>query len=153
MNCKKCGHEWQSYGEALRCPACGSAVTMTQTEKQTLWEEAYEAEKAQMPTFDVGKSTDTAWLRKMEDIAQRNLISLGQHQAEAEVDADDVKELPVKVRSVTVSSTVAPDIVSEILWRTFSPVTVMDFVTVTASSLMFSTTTTSPFACASSIAS
>ena len=61
------------------------------------WEEAYESEKAQMPTFDAGKATDTAWLRKMEDIAQRNLILLGQHQAEAEVDADDVKELPVKV--------------------------------------------------------
>ena len=50
-----------------------------------------------MPTFDEGKSTDTAWMRKMEDIAQRNLILLGQHQAEAEIDADDVKELPVKV--------------------------------------------------------
>ena len=61
------------------------------------WETAYQEEKAQMPTFDEGKSTDTAWMRKMEDIAQRNLILLGQHQAEAEVDADDVKELPVKV--------------------------------------------------------
>ena len=60
------------------------------------WEEAYEAEKAQMPTFDAGKATDTAWLRKMEDVAQRNLILLGQHQADAEVDADDVKELPLK---------------------------------------------------------
>ena len=65
--------------------------------EKSKWEEAYEAEKAQMPTFDAGKSTDTAWLRKMEEIAQRNLILLGQHQAEAEVDADDVKELPVKV--------------------------------------------------------
>ncbi len=44
MNCKKCGHEWQSYGEALTCPACGTAATLTQTEKQTLWEQAYEAE-------------------------------------------------------------------------------------------------------------
>ena len=60
------------------------------------WEEAYETEKAQMPTFDAGKATDTAWLRKMEEIAQRNLILLGQHQADGEVDADDVKELPIK---------------------------------------------------------
>lgn len=60
------------------------------------WEEACEAEKSQMPTFDAGKATDTAWLRKMEDVAQRNLILLGQHQADAEVDADDVKELPLK---------------------------------------------------------
>ena len=60
------------------------------------WEEAYEAEKAQMPTFDAGKATDTAWLRKMEEVAQRNLILLGQHNADAEIDADDVKELPLK---------------------------------------------------------
>ena len=65
--------------------------------EKSKWESAYQEEKAQMPTFDEGKSTDTAWMRKMEDIAQRNLILLGQHQAEAEIDADDVKELPVKV--------------------------------------------------------
>ena len=57
------------------------------------WEEAYETEKAQMPTFDAGRSTDTAWLRKLEEIAQRNLIQLGQHHASAEIDCDDVKEL------------------------------------------------------------
>ena len=61
------------------------------------WEEAYETEKAQMPTFDAGRSTDTAWLRKLEEIAQRNLIQLGQHHASAEVDVDDVKELPIVV--------------------------------------------------------
>ena len=61
------------------------------------WEEAYETEKAQMPTFDAGKATDTAWLRKMEEIAQKNLILLGQHHAVEEVDADDVKELPIVV--------------------------------------------------------
>lgn len=64
--------------------------------EKTKWEEAYEDEKAQMPTFDAGKSTDTAWLRKMEEVAQRNLILLGQHYADAEIDADDVKELPLK---------------------------------------------------------
>ena len=65
--------------------------------EKSKWEAAYQEEKEQMPTFDEGKSTDTAWMRKMEDIAQRNLIQLGQHQAEAEVDADDVKELAVRV--------------------------------------------------------
>ena len=64
--------------------------------EKTKWENAYEEEKAQMPTFDVGRSTDTAWLRKMEEVAQRNLVLLGQHNAEAEVDADDVKELPLR---------------------------------------------------------
>ena len=45
MKCKKCGYEWQSYGEALTCPGCGNYAALTQSEKQTLWEEAYEAEK------------------------------------------------------------------------------------------------------------
>ena len=45
MKCKKCGYEWQSYGEALTCPGCGTHAALTQSEKQTLWEEAYEAEK------------------------------------------------------------------------------------------------------------
>jgi len=61
------------------------------------WEEAYETEKAQMPTFDSGKATDTAWFRKLEEIAQRNLVLLGQHHASEEVDVDDVKELPIVV--------------------------------------------------------
>lgn len=45
MKCKRCGYEWQSYGEALTCPGCGAHAALTQSEKQTLWEEAYEAEK------------------------------------------------------------------------------------------------------------
>ena len=53
--------------------------------EKSKWEEAYETEKSQMPTFDAGKATDTAWLRKMEEIAQRNLILLGQHHASEEV--------------------------------------------------------------------
>lgn len=44
MKCKKCGFEWQSYGEAFTCPGCGAQTVMTQSEKQTLWEEAHEAE-------------------------------------------------------------------------------------------------------------
>lgn len=44
MKCKKCGFEWQSYGEALACPSCGGQTVLTQSEKQTLWEEAHEAE-------------------------------------------------------------------------------------------------------------
>lgn len=45
MKCKKCAYEWQSFGESLTCPGCGTRVTLTSSEKQTLWEEAYEAEK------------------------------------------------------------------------------------------------------------
>ena len=44
MKCKRCGYEWQSYGEAFTCPGCGGSVALTLSEKQTLWEEVYEAE-------------------------------------------------------------------------------------------------------------
>ncbi len=45
MNCKKCGYEWQAYGEHLTCPSCGSLAVLTASEQQSLWEEAYAAEK------------------------------------------------------------------------------------------------------------
>ena len=45
MKCKKCSYEWKSYGESLTCPGCGARVALTASEKQTLWEEAYGAEK------------------------------------------------------------------------------------------------------------
>ena len=35
------------------------------------WNDAYEEEKAQMPTFAFGKSTDTTWLQKMDELAER----------------------------------------------------------------------------------
>ena len=44
MKCKKCGFEWQSYGEGITCPGCGAQTVLTQSEKQTLWQEAHEAE-------------------------------------------------------------------------------------------------------------
>ncbi len=45
MNCKKCGYEWQAYGEHLTCPSCGATTVLTPSEQQSLWEEAYAAEK------------------------------------------------------------------------------------------------------------
>lgn len=45
MKCKKCSYEWKSYGESLTCPGCGARAMLTASEKQTLWEEAYGAEK------------------------------------------------------------------------------------------------------------
>ena len=34
------------------------------------WNDAYEEEKAQMPTFAFGKATDTTWQRKMDELAE-----------------------------------------------------------------------------------
>ena len=38
------------------------------------WTEAYENEKATMPTFEAGKATDTTWRRKLDEIAAKHLI-------------------------------------------------------------------------------
>lgn len=63
------------------------------------WNQAYEDEKALMPTFEAGKATDTTWQRKMEEIATRNHISISQRQVGKEVEAGDVYELPIEVKS------------------------------------------------------
>ena len=63
------------------------------------WNDAYESEKAAMPTFEIGKATDTTWLRKVEEIAKTNLVLITKIDAGKEVEADDVLELPIEVGS------------------------------------------------------
>ncbi len=63
------------------------------------WNQAYEDEKALMPTFEEGKATDTTWQRKMEEIATKNHISISQRQVGKEDEAGDVYELPIEVKS------------------------------------------------------
>lgn len=63
------------------------------------WNQAYEDEKALMPTFESGKATETTWQRKMEEIAQKNHISISQRQVGKEVEAGDVYELSIDVKS------------------------------------------------------
>ena len=63
------------------------------------WTDAYEAEKAQMPTFGVGKATDTTWLKKMDELALKHHILISNRQAGKEVEAGDVIELPIEVKS------------------------------------------------------
>ncbi len=67
-------------------------------EKQE-WSDAYEAEKAQMPTFAFGKTTDTTWLQKMDELAEKHHISISQRQGGTEVEKGDVLELPIDVRN------------------------------------------------------
>lgn len=63
------------------------------------WTDAYEAEKAQMPMFDAGKATDTTWLKKMDELASKHNILIGQRQPGKEVDAGEVMELSIDVKS------------------------------------------------------
>ena len=67
-------------------------------EKQK-WNQAYEDEKAQMPTFEFGKATDTTWLQKMDELAEKHHISISQRQGGKEIEKGDVLELPIEVRN------------------------------------------------------
>lgn len=67
--------------------------------EESTWTKAYEDERAAMPMFEVGKSTDTSWQRKMSDLALRHRIQITQSKAGEEVDAGEVKELPIEVSS------------------------------------------------------
>ena len=63
------------------------------------WNDAYEEEKAQMPTFAFGKSTDTTWLQKMDELAEKHHISISQRQPGKEIEKGDVLELQIEVRN------------------------------------------------------
>jgi hypothetical protein len=63
------------------------------------WTEAYEAEKSQMPTFDGKTSTDSEWIDKLDQLAKKHHILIGQLQSGKEIDAGEVLELPIEVRS------------------------------------------------------
>lgn len=63
------------------------------------WTEAYEAEKAAMPTFEAGKATDTTWRRKLDELAEKHHVLISSAQSGAEIEAGDVLELPIEVKS------------------------------------------------------
>ncbi len=60
------------------------------------WDAAYEAEKANMPTFASGKATDTTWLQKTGEIAAKSLVQISQRGTQKEkMEIDDVTVLPI----------------------------------------------------------
>ena len=63
------------------------------------WATAYEEEKSHMPIFENGKVTDTTWLKKMDDMALAHRILISHRQPGKEVDAGEVLELPLEVKS------------------------------------------------------
>jgi len=67
-------------------------------EKQK-WTDAYETEKAAMPTFEVGKATDTTWRRKLDELAAKHHVAIVSAQTGKEAEAGDVLELPIEVKS------------------------------------------------------
>ncbi len=63
------------------------------------WNDMYEDKKAQMPTFKLVQTTDTTWLQKMDELAEKHHISISQRQGGTEVEKGDVLELPIDVKN------------------------------------------------------
>ena len=63
------------------------------------WNQAYEDEKSMMPTFEVGKATDTTWLQKMDALAAKHHITISQRQSGKETESGEVLELPIEVKN------------------------------------------------------
>ena len=66
-------------------------------EKQQ-WTDAYEEEKAAMPTFGEAKATDTTWLQKMDELAVAHHVLISQRQVGKEIAEGEVLELPIEVK-------------------------------------------------------
>jgi len=82
--------------------AYGRAVKKYESEvkligEKSKWAEAYETEKSNMPMFEEGQSTDTTWLKKMDEMAAKHFIQISTRQGGKEVEAGDVLELPIDV--------------------------------------------------------
>lgn len=63
------------------------------------WEDAYEAEKAAMPTFEAGKTTETTWQRKLDELAEKHHVFISSAEPGKEKEVGDVLELPIEVKS------------------------------------------------------
>ena len=63
------------------------------------FEEDYERAKAFMPMFEATKTTEGTWLKKMREIALKNMVVISQDEAKSEISEDDVTELPIEVRT------------------------------------------------------
>lgn len=90
---------WKKASNAYAREAQRYAKEEKLISQRRTWNERYESEKSAMPTFEVGKATDTTWLRKVEEIAKENKVLINQIDAGQEVEAGDVLELPLEVRS------------------------------------------------------
>lgn len=61
------------------------------------WTEAYDEERARMPMFEAGRDTDTTWMRRVSEAAERCHIVLSSVKVGKETSSGDVKEVSVEV--------------------------------------------------------
>ena len=68
--------------------------------ERTKWADAYETEKSRMPMFELeAVDTDTTWLRKMDEFATKYHVVIADTTIGDEVEAGDVLERTISVKS------------------------------------------------------
>lgn len=67
--------------------------------KRAYWNDAYEEEREKMPMFPEGETVGTHWLGRMDEIANKNHMSISTRAAGKEEEVGDVYELPVEVKN------------------------------------------------------
>jgi len=64
--------------------------------EKRLWTDRYEKAKAAMPTFESNQATDTTWLRRVEELAVSNRVTITSIKHGKETEGGDVLELPIE---------------------------------------------------------
>ena len=82
---------------AAACRTFGKEKDMIANKSK--YAEDYDRAKAFMPMFEASKTTEATWLKKMREIAQKNLVVISQDEALPEIVGDDVHELPIDGRT------------------------------------------------------
>ncbi len=91
--------QWERAAKQYRSACQKYAAEKRLIGEKSKWVAAYEEEKAHMPFFEEGKSTDTTWLQKMDELAVKHHISISQRQGGEEIVAGEVLELPIDVKT------------------------------------------------------
>ncbi len=90
---------WKKKAKELRRAQEAYQKEVKLIDEKRKWTEAYETEKAAMPTFEIGKATDTTWRRKLDELAAKHHVAIMSAQTGKETEAGDVLELPIEVKS------------------------------------------------------
>lgn len=91
--------EWAKAAKAYRTACDTYARECRLIARKSELTESYEEEKSLMPTFEAGKTTDTTWLQKMDELAAKHYIQISNRQGGKEVEAGEVLELTIDVKN------------------------------------------------------
>ena len=91
--------EWAKAAKAYHRECDRYAAECRLISRKAELSDSYEEEKALMPTFETGKTTDTTWLQKMDELAAKHYIQISSRQGGKEVEAGEVLELTIDVKN------------------------------------------------------